>query len=99
MNSRTYGFTAYELQYIKPHTEKPMSKSVFNRFLVAISAVVGVLMFVQYVLVPMIPIVHADTPMLSDSQQERQYCKLWMQGTEVSGGTDSAISKHCARFN
>ncbi len=45
------------------------------------------------------PIVKNSTGMLSDRQQEQEYCAAWvMQQEPVVGGTTDQIRKHCAEF-
>ncbi len=42
-------------------------------------------------------VAHADEK-LSDYQQEKRYCEMWHNGTDVSGATGAQIAEHCSHY-
>ena len=65
--------------------------------LIVVAVVVVVVVLTQVFLLPL-TVVHADEKPLSDHDQEVRYCKAWKAGAEVLGGSESAITEHCARY-
>lgn len=95
----SYGFTAYEVQALKPKVvlvrERRPDYSKLGG-IVLLVVLLGIL-FINTFLLPL-TVVHADTKVLSDREQETTYCKLWATGTPTSGGTQSAVATHCNKY-
>jgi hypothetical protein len=45
------------------------------------------------------PTAHADEKVLSDRQQEKEYCTEWLTGEKgATGGMVQEIRNHCAKY-
>lgn len=93
-----FGFTAYEAQALGPHIvlKEERSDTVSLALWVLMFVVLGITLINTFLL-PM-TVAHADTKVLTDREQETQYCKAWMRGVQVTGGTESAIATHCNKY-
>jgi hypothetical protein len=96
-----YGFTAYEVQALRPNIvlvrEKRPDYSALGIWTLVIT--VATVLLINSFLLPM-TVAHADTKlsMMSDREQETLYCQLWKQGTPVQNATNTQITNHCAKF-
>ena len=62
-------------------------------FLFAVTVVLGI-MLVGVFVYPNPEKTHAD---FSD-KEEASYCRAWLNGAKVTGGTEDEIRKHCAEY-